>query len=212
MHRPLTPRSLSLATLALVLGATVFTACGGGTSAGSKLGAEATTTTEAPTTTVAPTTTTTADPGTLPQTEEKPVASGAGFDARMRALADAIVTDDPTKGLTSFFPVSAYKQVKKNTDPAGDWNNRLIAQFKVDVHDMHTRLGANASAAKFMSVEVPNSATWVKPGEEYNLLPYWRVYNTNLKFDVNGTTKSIPVASMISWRGQWYVVHLGPIR
>ena len=212
VHRPLTSRSLPFAAVALVIGASLLSACGGGTSAGSKLGAEATTTTEAPTTTIPPTTTTTVDPGTLPQTEDKPVASGAGFDARMQALAAAIVADDPTTGLTSFFPVSAYKQVKKNTDPAGDWNNRLIAEFKNDVHDMHTRLGANAANAKFVSVDVPNTATWVKPGEEYNLLPYWRVYNTNLKFDVNGTTKSIPVASMISWRGQWYVVHLGPIR
>ena len=209
-HRP--PSRLLLALGALILTGTLA-ACGSGTSASSRLGAgEGSTTTAAPTTTMPPTTTTTVDPGTLPQTEDRPAASGAGFDARMQALAKAIIDDDPAAGLSSFFPVSAYKQVKKNTDPAGDWNNRLIAEFKVDVHDMHARLGTNASSARFLGVDVPNTATWVKPGEEYNLLPYWRVYNTSLRFDVNGTTKTIPVASMISWRGQWYVVHLGPIR
>ncbi len=175
--------------------------------------ASPTTTVDATTTvptTVAPTTT--VDPATLPQTDMKPTTSGDGFGQRMQALAAAIIADDSTKGLSAFFPVEAYKQVKKNTDPAADWKNRLIAEFRVDTSDAHRQLGAGAASATFLGVDVPDAAVWVKPGEEYNLIGYWRVYGTKLRFDVGGTTKVIPVSSLISWRGEWYVVHLGAIR
>jgi hypothetical protein len=165
--------------------------------------------------TAAPTTaapTTTINPATLPQTDQKPVANGEAFEIRMQALATAIIADDSSKGLSSFFPVEAYKQVKKNTDPAADWKNRLIAAFGVDTRDAHKLLGTNAAAATFLGADVPNAAVWVKPGEEYNLIGYWRVYGTKLRFDVDGAVKVVPVSSLISWRGEWYVVHLGAIR
>ena len=101
---------------------------------------------------------------------------------------------------------------KKNTDPASDWKNRLIANFKVDVADANKKLGANAKNAVFTGVTVPNTAVWVKPGEEYNVGPYWRVFKTQMNFTVDGKNVQIPIESMISWRGQWYVVHLGTIR
>ena len=50
------------------------------------------------------------------------------------------------------------------------------------------------------------------PGEESNTLPYWRVYGSTLRYSVDGTTRSFPITSLISWRGEWYVVHLGAIR
>ena len=181
------------------------TACSGGASR-----SDANPTTTEATTTVAPTTT--VDPATLPQTEEKPTTTGTAFGDRMAALGRAIIADDPDLAIGSFFPVEAYKQVKKNTDPAGDWKNRLIAELKVDIHDAHSQLGPSASRATYLGVDVPDAAVWVKPGEEYNLIGYWRVYGTKLRFDVGGTTKVIPVSSLISWRGQWYLVHLGAIR
>lgn len=184
----------------------LLAACSGGSTSI----AQNTDTSAESTTTVAPTTT--VDPATLPQTEEKPTSSGDGFGRRMMALAIAIITDDHTKGLPAFFPVEAYKQVKKNTDPAADWKNRLIAAFDVDTSEAHRQLGSGAASATFLGADVPDAAVWVKPGQEYNLIGYWRVYGTRLRFDVGGTTKVIPVSSLISWRGQWYVVHLGAIR
>lgn len=170
------------------------------------------TTTESTTTTAAPTTTTTVDPGTLPQTDEKPSGTGAEFDARMSVLARAIIDNTPDTAISTFFPVTAYKQTKKNTNPAADWQNRLIANFKVDVADANKKLGPNAKNAVFKGVTVPNTAVWVKPGEEYNVGPYWRVFKTQMNFEVDGKSVQIPIESMISWRGQWYVVHLGTIR
>jgi hypothetical protein len=198
-----------LLTLILAIAGGAVSACGGGSSTADDT---TTTTPTVPPTTAAPTTTTTVDPGTLPQTDEKPAGSGAAFDARMKVLADAIIANDPAIGIPSFFPVTAYQQTKKNTDPAADWRNRLIANFKVDVAEAHRKLGPNVSTAKLVSVRVPDTAKWVKPGEEYNVSPYWRVLKSQMEFTVDGRTVSIPIESMISWRGQWFVVHLGTIR
>jgi hypothetical protein len=33
-----------------------------------------------------------------------------------------------------------------------------------------------------------------------------------MKYTAGGEDASFPLTSLISWRGQWYVVHLGAIR
>jgi hypothetical protein len=33
-----------------------------------------------------------------------------------------------------------------------------------------------------------------------------------MQYELDGQTGSFPVTSLISWRGEWYVVHLGAIR
>ncbi len=208
----MTPRftpSRLISAIVLTLTITLALASCGGTSSKA---APTTTSESTTTTTTAPTTTTTVDPGTLPQTDEKPTGTGAEFDSRMKVLANAIITNTPDTAVSAFFPVSAYKQTKKNTDPAADWKNRLIANFKVDVADANKKLGANAKNAVFTSATVPSTAIWVKPGEEYNIGPYWRVFKAQMNFTVDAKNVQVPIESMISWRGQWYVVHLGKIR
>ena len=175
-----------------------------------------TTTTIAPaTTTAVATTTTTAevDPGALPQTLEQPSASGAMFTAGVNGLWEAIRQDRPELARPFFFPQSAYIQVKELSDPAGDYQNRLIANYEEDIHTLHAQLGANAANAKFVGISVPDAqAVFVQPGEESNKGSYWRVYGSRLQYELDGQPGSFPVTSLISWRGQWYVVHLGAIR
>ena len=131
----------------------------------------------------------------------------------MNALWEAIRQDQPELGLPFFFPKSAYLQVKAISDPATDYQNRLIANFEQDVHTLHAQLGPNAASAQFVGITVPDDqAVLVQPGEESNKLSYWRVYGTTMQYQVDGQTGSLPVTSLISWRGEWYVVHLGAIR
>ena len=149
------------------------------------------------------------DPGTLPQTHDKPEASGPAFDARIAALWDAIAKDDPDRGLAAFFPVTAYEQVKGIPNPSSDWRHRLVANYKRDIHALHKRLGEHASEMKLLRAEVPmDRARWVEPNEESNRLGYFRVYGTRLVYDDGGKERSFEVTSLISWRGAWYVVHL----
>ncbi|HEY3671058.1 MAG TPA: hypothetical protein VGN51_08990 [Acidimicrobiia bacterium] len=170
----------------------------------------------APSTSVASATTTTpatGDPGALPQTDERPSASGTTFTTGVDDLWEAIRQDKPELALPFFFPKSAYLQVKAISDPAGDYQNRLIANYEEDIHTLHAQLGANAANAAFTGISVPDAqAVFVQPGEESNKGSYWRVYGTTMQYEVDGQTGSFPVTSLISWRGQWYVVHLGAIR
>ncbi len=149
------------------------------------------------------------DPGTLEQTHDKPHASGAAFDARVAALWDGIVHDDPDRAMPFFFPVTAYEQVKAIGNASSDWRRRLVANYKRDIHALHSRLGDDAEKAKLARADVPDDrARWVDPGEEYNKLGYYRVYGTRLVYAIDGKERSFDVSSLISWRGEWYVVHL----
>jgi hypothetical protein len=156
------------------------------------------------------------DPGALPQTRDKPAATsdgglgaGAGLDERAKALWDGIAHDDPDRALPFFFPVTAYEQVKAIPSPASDWRRRLVAAYKRDIHALAKRLGDNAGSATFVRLEVPDErARWVEPNEESNKLGYWRVYGTRIVYTIDGKERTFEISSLISWRGEWYVVHL----
>jgi hypothetical protein len=112
-----------------------------------------------------------------------------------------------------FFPLRAYEQVKDVTDPATDWKHRLVGAYRRDIHAIHTRLGEVAGRARLLSLDVPTArAQWVQPGEEWNKVGYFRVFGSKLRFEVDGQARTTDVRSLISWRGEWYVVHLSAIR
>lgn len=149
------------------------------------------------------------DPGGLPQTRDKPAQASAELEARARTLWDGIAHDDPDRALPFFFPVTAYEQVKAIPSPASDWRRRLVAAYKRDIHGLAKRLGDKGDAAKFVRLDVPDDrARWVDPNEESNKLGYWRVYGTRIVYELDGKEKSFDISSLISWRGEWYVVHL----
>jgi hypothetical protein len=156
-------------------------------------------------------TTTTVDAGTLPQTHVLPAADSAAFSSRMQGLWRAIVTGDPTPAMPSFFPLAAYEQVKAVANPSADWQNRLVAYYELDIQAAHQLLDGDAASAEFAGVSVPTArAVWVLPGQEYNKGAYYRLYGTRVSYRVGGRTRSFGIFSLISWRGEWYVVHLGP--
>jgi hypothetical protein len=146
----------------------------------------------------------------LPQTEDKPSTSDERFQRRMQLLARAIREDDPSVALPTFFPLVAYQQVKDVQKPERDWKLRLIAAFERNVHEYHKALGSNAKDAELASIDVPeDKARWMKPGSEGNRVGYFRVLRSQLRFKLpEGKTKDLELTSLISWRGQWYVVHL----
>lgn len=150
------------------------------------------------------------DPGRLPQTMASPSATDPAFAARMRQFWAGVANGRPTAALPAFFPLGAYRQVKALSDPAADWRDRLVALYDLDLGAAHRLVGPGATLE---GVDVPAAAaTWVRPGEEYNKIGYWRVYGTRVRYRTAvGTSGSFGIFSMISWRGQWYVVHLGPV-
>jgi hypothetical protein len=153
------------------------------------------------------------DPATLPQTRDKPEASGATFDARVAALWDAIVKDEPERALPFFFPLPAYEQVKAIQNPASDWKRRLVGAYSRDIHELHKKLGKEPDQARFVRFEAGPAPRWVEPNEEYNKIGYWRVFGSKLRWErAGGKAETLDVKSLISWRGEWFVVHLSAIK
>jgi hypothetical protein len=150
------------------------------------------------------------DGAPLPQTDERPSVTSARFKRRMQLLADSILTGDAERGRATFFPLVAYAQVKDVQKPERDYKYRLLAHFERDVLEYRKALGKDAERAQFLGVEVPEDrAQWMKPGKEGNRLGYYRVLRSKLRFRLpSGSERALELTSMISWRGEWYVVHL----
>jgi hypothetical protein len=172
----------------------------------------AATTTPTTTTTTVPPTTTTTDPGLLPQTTDEP-AVGAALNSSMRVLWAAIVADSPDSAVSVFFPRSAYLKMKTGVipNPSGDYADRLMAFYRLDIDAYHRALGDQAANAQLVDVVADTGyAAWIGPGHCENLIGYWHLPGVRLVYSESGTGRSFGVASLISWHSVWYVVHLGP--
>ena len=133
---------------------------------------------------------------------------------RLAPLWKSIQNDDATTGATIFFPESAYLQMKTGaiSAPASDYQNRLVALFTMDLGTYQQALGTPPASAVLTGVKVdPSVAHWVVPGTCANHIGYWHLPNIRLVYSNHGTTSSFGVFSLISWRGEWFVVHLGPV-
>ena len=146
----------------------------------------------------------------LPQTDEHPAVGSASFQKRVALVARAIQSGDPEPALSAFFPLLAYQQVKDVAKPERDYKFRLLANFKRDVLEYHHALGADAASAKFDGITVSEKdAKWMAPGSEGNRVGYFRVLRSRLRFTLpTGRSRELELTSLISWRGEWYVVHL----
>jgi hypothetical protein len=148
-------------------------------------------------------------PGNLHQTKTFPSARSRVFRAEMTDLWTAVLTGKPRLGAQAFFPLSAYRQVKAIYNPAADWQGRLYADFRLDVFAAHRLAGRSA---RLVRVIVPSAqAAWIDPGVCANSVGYWHVGGARLVYRGHGRLRSIGIASLISWRGRWYVVHFGAV-
>jgi hypothetical protein len=151
-------------------------------------------------------------PGQLKQTRTRPSAHTQVFRAEMTDLWAALVTGRASLAAHSFFPLAAYTQVKAIADPSADWHSRLFADFRLDVSAAHHFLGRGARHDILIQVIVPVAeAAWINPGVCYNSADYWHVSGARLVYRQGGQRRSMGIASLISWRGRWYVVHFGAV-
>jgi hypothetical protein len=145
-----------------------------------------------------------------PQTTQPPF--GASLNARMAALWHDLANDSLTSGEKLFFPESAYVAMKTGQipDPTSDYIDRLIGFFRLDLAAYHSYIFAHG-AASFVGINVnPGDALWIRPGWCENSIGYWHVPGVRLVYREGGLVRSVAVASLISWHGEWFIVHLGP--
>jgi hypothetical protein len=150
------------------------------------------------------------DGSPLPQTRDRPSVDSPGLRRRLERLVDAIAHNDPERALPAFFPRVAYEQVKAVAHPERDWEQRLVRAFRRDIHNYHRLLGREASGARLAELVIDeHRVRWMDPGTEGNRLGYHRVTRSRLRLRLSsGAQRDFELTSLISWRGEWYVVHL----
>jgi hypothetical protein len=120
--------------------------------------------------------------------------------------------DSPHTALYAFFPLRAYEQVKAIADPDGDYTGRLLADYRLDLAAAHELLAPRPADARLIRVIVAQAYVhWVPPGACYNRVGYYEAPNSRLVYRLAGQVRSVGIASLISWRGTWYVIHLGAV-
>jgi hypothetical protein len=150
--------------------------------------------------------------GSLPQTHVYPSDRSERFMARMASLWAGIVNDSLAPALPAFFPKGAYVQLKAIASASSDWRERLVHDYRIDIDAAHALLGSSAARAQLIAVNATSSyGHWVSPGVCDNGIGYYEMPNARIVYRLDGQTRSFGIASMISWRGEWYVVHLGAI-
>jgi hypothetical protein len=150
--------------------------------------------------------------GSLPQTRALPAGAGHDLNAVVAALWAGAVRGSSSAAMPAFFPRDAYLQVKAIPAAGADYVDRLVHDYTLDIGAVHTLLGSDAAGARLVAVHVPEGfAHWVEPGACYNRVGYYEVPNARVVYRAGGGVRSFGIASMISWRGRWYVVHLGAV-
>jgi hypothetical protein len=119
----------------------------------------------------------------------------------------AVLTGDPDYARPAFFPERAYEQVKAIADPAADWQGRLWYDFTLDVAAAHKLVKPGAALTRVIVAE--QYAQWIPPGACANSIGYWYVPGSRVVYRQDGAMRSFGIASFISWRGDWYLVHFG---
>ncbi len=147
--------------------------------------------------------------GRLAQTSAFPSVKSTAFKNAMHDLWLAVSAGKPDLALPAFFPEAAYTQVKAIANPQSDWQYRLWYDFTLDVAAAHELVGRGA---KFVKVVAPAEyAAWVYPGACYNSTGYWHAPGARVVYRQGSQVRSFGIASLISWRGDWYVIHLGAV-
>jgi hypothetical protein len=147
--------------------------------------------------------------GRLRQTQAFPSTKSVAFHDAMYDLWLSVTTGKARFGLPAFFPEAAYEQLKAIAYPESDWQYRLWYDFTLDVTAAHDLLG---HGARLVTVIVSNQyAAWVPPGYCYNSIGYWHMPGARVVYREDGQLRSFGIASLISWRGVWYVVHFGAV-
>ena len=150
-----------------------------------------------------------ANAGALPQTSALPKTTGTAFGNAVHDIWLAVMTGNPDYARPAFFPEKAYEQVKAIADPESDWQGRLWYDFTLDLAAAHKLVGKNATLVKV--VTPTQYEQWIPPGACYNSTGYWHLPGSRLVYREGGATHSFGLASFISWRGDWYLIHLGAL-
>lgn len=113
----------------------------------------------------------------------------------------------------AFFPKAAYLQLKAIGNAGPDWTDRPLHDYSLDISAAHALLGDGVAQARLVNVDVDSSyGHWIELGGCYNSVGYYEMPGARIIYrQAGGGIHSFGIASRISWRGEWYVAHLGAV-
>lgn len=144
------------------------------------------------------------------QRTDPPKPSLGDFEQRVRALWEAIVTDQPQNAAPAFFPRDPFLLIKAIVQP-GRYYDQLQKRFEKDIHVLHGRT-RDLDRAVFDHFELARRGGFAKVGDEANRLPYWASRHSFIHYRVGGSLRRIEVRVVITWNDRWYVIHLNEFK
>ena len=136
-----------------------------------------------------------------------PAFASDELTTRAKHLLEAIQKDDGELAGDIVFPRDAYLTVKDVPDPGKDWDKKVLAAFRSQVHVLHHRT-KGIERAVFTSFELGQPATEALPKKKDLRRMLWRSKRSRLGFTIDGKPSHFDVIEMTGWRGAWYVTKL----
>jgi hypothetical protein len=136
-----------------------------------------------------------------------PAFTSEELTTRAKHLLEAIQKDDGELAGDIVFPRDAYLAVKDVADPGKDWDKKVLAAFRSQVHVLHHRT-KGIERAVFTSFELGQPATEALPKKHDLRRMLWRSKRSRLGFTIDGKPSHFDVIEMTGWRGAWYVTKL----
>ena len=154
-----------------------------------------------------PSTTTTTVPT---QSMVKPLAHDHALDIRMRQFYTGLRDNNNALCDKAFLPMMDYVALKQGGGNQADWRNRLMYHFHLQLAQLRKRFAASLPGSTYNGYRIPYStAHTVRVGAEENKAPYWQVFMTTMAFhDKNGRGHNFTINTLISFRGEWWIVHV----
>ncbi|HEU4406385.1 MAG TPA: hypothetical protein VFS43_14055 [Polyangiaceae bacterium] len=147
-----------------------------------------------------------------PSNKVKPPPPGDELAARAQKLFEAVRDDDPPRGAEFFFPREPFLPLKDVAEAGRYWDT-LFRTYKNDIRELHRKHRRDLEGASFAGLDLGSAPTWVKPGDEYNKIGYYRSFHAKLRYrTAAGAERSFDVHTLISWQGAWYITHLLPFK
>ena len=136
-----------------------------------------------------------------------PAFTSDELTTRAKHLLEAIQKDDGELAGDIVFPRDAYLQVKDVPDPGKNWDTKVLAAFRKEVHALHHHT-KGVERAVFTGFEVGQPTSEAMPKKKDLKRMLWRSKRSRLAFTIDGKPSHFDVVEMTGWRGAWYVTKL----
>lgn len=131
-----------------------------------------------------------------------------GLDAFVSKVCSELVTPSNNKIENLFFPRDPFIQLK-DIPQSGKYFDKLVEEFRGDWQQARTTVNEASKGWQCGAVK-KGYCKWKPVGSEYNKIPYWSCYRSNVTVtDNKGKKETVPLKVIINWGRDWFITHMG---